>query len=102
MVDFLSPPDLIIYLQASIPTLHHRIALRGRDYEQMISRTYLEQLNILYEQWVEDFPLCPILKVTTDELDFVQEPTHLQLIVDQIKGKLQGMEKVSFHPTDLK
>jgi len=102
MVDFLSPPDLIIYLQASIPTLQHRIALRGRDYEQMISRTYLEQLNILYEQWVEDFHLCPILKVTTDELDFVKEPTHLQLIVDQIKAKLQGLEKVSFHPTDFK
>jgi deoxyadenosine/deoxycytidine kinase len=102
MVDFLSPPDLIIYLQASIPTLQRRIALRGRDYEQMISRTYLEQLNILYEKWVENFSLCPILTVATDELDFVQEATHLQLIIDQIRAKLQGMEKVSFHPTDFK
>ena len=59
MVDFLSPPNLIIYLQASVDTLMQRIALRGRDYERSISREYLEQLNILYEKWVKKFALFP-------------------------------------------
>ncbi|MDD3631730.1 MAG: deoxynucleoside kinase, partial [Atribacterota bacterium] len=77
MVDFLSPPDLIIYLQASIDTLRRRISLRGRDYEKNISSGYLEQLNTLYEKWVTGFTICPILTIPADALDFVQSPEHL-------------------------
>lgn len=96
MVDFLSPPSLIVYLQASVPTLKRRIALRGRDYEKKISKKYLGQLNRLYEKWIADFSLCPILKVPTDDLDFVQKSEHLQLITDKIFAKLQGVEKITF------
>ena len=96
MVDFLFPPNLIVYLKASVPTLKRRIALRGRDYEKKISRAYLEQLNLLYETWVADFSLCPILKVPTDGLDFVQKPEHLQLITGKILAKLQGTEEACF------
>jgi deoxyadenosine/deoxycytidine kinase len=102
MVSFLSPPDLIVYLQSSVPTLKQRIALRGRDYEKRISREYLEQLNTLYEKWVAEFNLCPILQVPTDDLDFVQRPEHLQLIGDKILAKLQGVGKVNFHFVDFK
>ncbi len=102
MMDFLSPPSLIVYLQASVTTLKRRIALRGRDYEKKISREYLEQLNLLYEKWVAEFTLCPILKVPTDELDFVQKPEHHQLITDKILSKLQGVEKVTFNYDDFK
>ncbi len=102
MVNFLSPPDLIVYLQASIPTLKQRIALRGRNYEKKISGEYLEQLNILYEKWVAGFNLCPILKVPTDDLDFVQKPDHLHMISEKILAKLQGIEKVSFNLADFK
>ena len=96
MVDFLSPPSLIVYLQASVPTLKRRIALRGRDYEKKISEEYLGQLNRLYEKWIADFSLCPILKVPTDDLDFVQKSEHLQLITDKICTKLQEVEKITF------
>ena len=96
MVDFLSPPDLIVYLQASVSTLKSRIARRGRDYEQKISQQYLMQLNKLYEDWVNNFTLCPILTVPSDDLDFVQRPEHLKLITEKILNKLQGVEKVIF------
>jgi len=96
MVDFLSPPSLIVYLQASVPILKRRIALRGRDYEKKISEEYLGQLNRLYEKWIADFSLCPILKVPTDDLDFVQKSEHLQLITDKICTKLQEVEKITF------
>jgi len=102
MVDFLSPPDLIVYLQSSITTLKRRISLRGREYEKKISREYLEQLNTLYEKWVSEFNLCPVLKVPADDLDFVQRPEHLQLITDKILCKLQGMENVTFDFIDYK
>lgn len=96
MTQFLSPPDLIVYLQASVPTLLKRISLRGRDYEKTISEEYLAQLNVLYEKWVEDFNICPILKVPADDLDFVKRPEHLNLIANKILDKLQGVEKVVF------
>jgi len=102
MVNFLSPPNLIVYLQSSVTTLRRRISLRGRDYEKKISREYLEQLNMLYEKWVAEFNLCPVLKVPTDNLDFVQRPKHLQLITDKILAKLQGVEDVTFDFIDFK
>lgn len=99
MVEFLTPPDLIIYLEASIPTLQGRIALRGRDYEKKISVDYLEQLNKLYRQWVGEFTICPILTIPTDGLDFVQKPEHLELIIKKIMDLLPGTEKVFNNPT---
>ncbi len=102
MVDFLSPPDLIIYLQASIDTLRRRISLRGRDYEKNISSGYLEQLNTLYEKWVTGFTICPILTIPADALDFVKSPEHLKIISKKILSKLQGVEKVSLDRTSLK
>jgi deoxyadenosine/deoxycytidine kinase len=96
MTQFLSPPDLIVYLQASVPTLLKRIALRGRDYEKSISEEYLKQLNVLYEEWIENFNICPILNVPADDLDFVKSPEHLKLITNKILDKLQGVEKVVF------
>lgn len=92
---FLPPPDLIIYLQASVSTLGERIRLRGRDYEQQIDPAYLEQLNILYEEWIEGFSLCPVLTVPSDELDFVRNGTHLELIATKVLEKLQGKEVVT-------
>ncbi len=92
----LPPPDLIVYLRASIPTLQERIRLRGRPYERDISTTYLGQLNDLYEGWIGGFSLCPVLSVPSDDLDFVLNPGHLELITDKVLEKLQGREEVVF------
>ncbi len=90
----LPPPDLIVYLRASVPTLQERIRLRGRSYEQDISTTYLEQLDELYEQWIGGFTLCPVLSVPSDDLDFVLNPSHLKLVTAKVLEKLQGREEV--------
>ena len=92
----LPPPDLVVYLQASVPTLKHRIALRGRDFEQDIPTEYLEQLNELYEEWAHNFSLCPMLTVPSDNLDFVKNDSHLELIIAKIMEKLHGKEVVVF------
>jgi len=93
---FLPPPDLVVYLQASVPTLKHRIALRGRDFEQHIPTDYLERLNVLYEEWAHSFTLCPMLTIPSDNLDFVQNNSHLELITARIMDKLHGKEIVVF------
>lgn len=93
---FLPAPDLVVYLRASVPTLMARISHRGRDYERTITPEYLESLNGLYEQWIENFTLCPMLSVPADDLDYVAHPGHLRLIVDKVQEKLTGKEEVVF------
>jgi deoxyadenosine/deoxycytidine kinase len=92
----LPPPDLIVYLRASVPTLKERIRRRGRPYEQDIATSYLDQLNTLYDEWIRRFSLCPVLSVPCDDLDFVLIPAHLTLITDKILERLQGREEVVF------
>jgi len=92
----LPPPDLVIYLQASVPVLQDRIRQRGRDYEQEISEDYLLQLNTLYTEWVEGFTLCPVLTVPTDTLNFIASNSHLELIANRVLDKLHGKEVVVF------
>lgn len=80
------PPDLLIYLQASVPTLLRRIAKRGRDYEATIPREYLEQLNVLYEDWIQAFDLCPKLILPADDLDFVNSYHDFGYILDMVEA----------------
>lgn len=96
LVRLLPPPDLVVYLRASVPTLLQRIALRGRSYEHNIAPEYLASLNVLYEAWMQNFSLCPVLTVPADRLDFVHETAHLDLILCKINEKLSGKEEVVF------
>jgi deoxyadenosine/deoxycytidine kinase len=95
-IQFLPPPDLIVYLKASVPTLIERIHRRGRDFEQEVSPLYLQQLNELYNSWIEDFTVCPVLTVPADNLDFVRFDTHFNCIREKVLDKLAGREKVFF------
>lgn len=96
LAEYLPPPDLMIYLRASVPTLIKRIALRDRDYERSISPEYLDKLNQLYENWIQHFTLCPVLTVPADDLDYVAHPSHLELIITKVTEKLTGKDEVIF------
>jgi len=69
-IQLLPPPDLMIYVRASVPTLMNRISKRGRDYERTITSEYLQSLNDLYETWISNFVLCPVLKIPADDMDY--------------------------------
>jgi len=101
MMRFLPPPDLVIYLRASVPTLLNRISSRGRDYERTIAPDYLHGLNNLYETWIDNFTLCPVLAVPADHLDYVSHPGHLRLIIEKVDEKLTGKEEVVFEPEEV-
>lgn len=96
LTEFLPPPDLVVYLRASVETLQRRIARRGRDYERQIEPGYLAQLNRLYERWIQAFSLCPVLTVPADDLDYVAYPAHLDLVVQKVLDRLQGKSEVVF------
>ena len=99
--EFLPPPDLVVYLRASVETLQQRISHRGRDYERTITPEYLGQLNRLYEDWITNFSLCPVLSVPADQLDYVAHPGHLGLIAEKVEEKLTGKEEVVFSADEL-
>jgi deoxyadenosine/deoxycytidine kinase len=90
----LPPPNLMVYLRASVDTLQHRIAKRGRDYEAGISREYLTRLNELYEDWMNAFDQCPVLIINTDNLDLVSSPQHVDQVVRWVQDKLTGRTEV--------
>jgi len=92
----LQPPNLVVYLKASVPALLDRIAQRGRDYEQGMAPAYLARLNDLYEQWIAGFTLCPILVVETDHLNYVQHEAHLSLVAQRVQDRLHGRETLVF------
>jgi deoxyadenosine/deoxycytidine kinase len=99
--DSLVAPDLVVYLEASVPTLLKRISLRSRDYEQSISVDYLKRINLLYEDWIDRFALCPKLTIPADNLDYVSQPRHLDLVLQKIQDILTGKKEVIFEPGEI-
>lgn len=100
LVSILPPPDLVIYIRASVPTLKARIAKRGRDFEANISTQYLEGLNALYEEWIQNFTLAPILTIPGDRLDFVEDSHDLAQIVCTVRERLKDKQNMLF-PYDM-
>ena len=87
------PPDLLIYLRGSIPALVDQIQQRGREYEDSIRLDYLRRLNERYEAWFESYNLGPKIEVSIDDLNFKENPEHLGVIVNNVKGELFGLFK---------
>ncbi len=96
LTEFLAPPDLVVYLRADVPTLVKRIQNRSRAYERQIAPDYLAQLNVLYDEWIARFSLCPVLTVPAGDLDYVSNPSHMDLVVSKVLDKLMGKEEVVF------
>jgi len=90
MTDYLKSPDLMIYLRASIDTLVQQISRRGRSFEQGIQREYLEQLNKHYEDWITNYHRGPLLIIESDNLDFVNRQTDLELVVRLVNARLSS------------
>jgi deoxyadenosine/deoxycytidine kinase len=91
MMQYLRPPDLLIYLDARIETLLKQIARRGREYEQSIPQSYLEQLRDNYTSWIGRYRLGPVLVVPSDEVDFVHERGDFNRMLLLIEGKLMEL-----------
>jgi len=96
LADILPSPSLIIYIRASVPTLQARIALRGRPFEASIPDSYLDGLNVLYEEWVASFSLAPVLIVPGDDLDFVAESKDLKAIIKTVAKRLEDNQPYLF------
>jgi deoxyadenosine/deoxycytidine kinase len=91
MSSLIEPPDLLLYLRASVPTLVSQIQKRGREYESSIRIDYLKRLNERYEAWIESYNLGKLLIIEADSYDFPDNTDHLNQIIDKINAELHGL-----------
>lgn len=85
------PPDLLIYLQASVPTLVGQIQKRGRDYEENIRLDYLKKLNEYYNKWIGEYKEGKLLVVDVDKNKFAERDEDLGEIITKVDGALYGL-----------
>ena len=85
------PPDLLIYLNASVPTLVGNIQKRGREYEENIRLDYLKKLNEYYNKWIESYKEGPLLVIDADKNRFPENTEHFGEIIHKIDAQLYGL-----------
>lgn len=91
MISLVSPPDLIIYLKASVPTLVNQIQKRGREYEAGIRIDYLTKLNERYDGWFDSYNAGKKLILDVDTINFSERQEDLGLVIDKVNASLHGL-----------
>ncbi|NDC40935.1 MAG: deoxynucleoside kinase [Chitinophagia bacterium] len=87
----IQPPDLLIYLKASIPTLVDQIQKRGREYEENIRLDYLKRLNENYNKWIESYNDGPLLVIDVNTCNFAEREEDFADVVRRIDAQLFGL-----------
>jgi len=91
MDTFITPPDLLIYLRASVPVLVNQIQQRGREYENSIRIDYLKKLNDRYEKWIEEYDKGKLLIIDVDNNSFHNNAEDLGEIINSIDAEIHGL-----------
>jgi len=89
--NFVQPPDLLIYLRASVPRLVSQIQNRGREYEEAIRLDYLKRLNERYEAWISTYDKGKLLIIDVDNNNFIDSQEDLGEIIQKIDAELHGL-----------
>jgi len=85
MVQFLEPPNVIIYLKASTDTLISRIKNRNREFEKNIDVEYLHQLNSCYNNWSKNEKELNIITIDTDNFNIFKDKDKLRDICSLVE-----------------
>ena len=88
---FIAPPDILIYLRASVPTLVSQIQQRGREYEEAIRLDYLKRLNERYEAWISTYNKGNLLIIDVNENNFKNDNEDLGKIISMIDAEIHGL-----------
>jgi deoxyadenosine/deoxycytidine kinase len=91
VAQFIQPPDVLIYLKASVPTLVNQIQKRGREYENNIRLDYLKRLNERYDAWITTYDAGKLLIVDVDTNNFSEVPEDLGKIINSIDAEINGL-----------
>jgi len=89
MTPFFPHPDLLIYLEGSFEQVLERSRLRGREMEQQTPIEYWEEMYERYTNWINNFTICPVLRLSIDEYDLLNEPESIDRILAKIEKQLE-------------
>jgi deoxyadenosine/deoxycytidine kinase len=85
------PPDLLIYLKATVPTLVNQIQKRGRDYEDNLRLDYIRRLNEYYEKWISTYKEGRLLVIDVDQLNFADDEEAQGEVINKVRAELFGL-----------
>jgi deoxyadenosine/deoxycytidine kinase len=88
---FISAPDVLIYLKASVPTLVNQIQKRGRGYEESIRLDDLKRLNERYEAWISTYDKGKLIIIDVDDNNFIENDEDLGKIIHSIDAEINGL-----------
>lgn len=94
VINGLPSPDLLLFLKAPVDVLLERIRRRDREMERGIDAGYLGLLDSFYDDWMASFDLCPVLTIHSGDLDFVNKPRHLDIVIQRVEDRLSGHEQL--------
>ncbi len=85
------PPDLLIYLKATVPTLVNQIQKRGRDYEDNLRLDYIRRLNEYYEKWIGNYKAGRVLVIDVDQINFADDEEAQGEVINRVNAELFGL-----------
>jgi deoxyadenosine/deoxycytidine kinase len=77
-------PDVVIYLQSSVPHLMEGISRRGRQFEEPITAEYLAEVVRIYDDYFFHYRASRLIVVDTDQIDFYSNPDLVELVLDAL------------------
>ena len=89
MTPYFPHPDLLVYLEGSIDDVIGRIQERGREMEQQTPHTYWQEMHGRYENWINNFNACPVLRIDINDYDLMKNPQQVEDVVARIAHMLE-------------
>lgn len=93
MSPYFPTPDLLIYLEGTFDEVVERIKERGRPMEQQTPIEYWKEMNSRYENWINNFNACPVLRLSISEYDLIKDDTSVEEIIKKIGNLLNHSQK---------
>ena len=89
MTPYFPHPDLVVYLEGPIDDVIGRIQERGREMEQQTPNDYWIEMHERYENWINNFNSCPVLRLDINDYDLIKNPHAIESIVSRISHMLK-------------
>ena len=89
MTPYFPHPDLLVYLEGPIDDVIGRIQERGREMEQQTPHTYWQEMHGRYEEWINNFNACPVLRIDINDYDLMKNPDQVEDVVARIGHMLE-------------
>lgn len=84
MTPYFPHPDLLIYLEGSLDDILSRIKVRGRPMEQQTPIAYWQEMHQRYEDWINSFNACPVLRININDYDIKDNADSIEPVVERI------------------